>query len=421
MKGLPVASTFTTALAMVFLFAGADAGYEAGCAYFTRTRSVVVTFPDRQNYLVVDADIWKFARPDLGDLRLYDGSSQVPYALITERGGSSVQQSAAQILNLGKVGDHTEFDLEVGDVQEYSRVRLQLEAKNFINIAHLQGRKSVSVNDRSGTDLGTSTLYDFTAEGLGSNSILKFPASSFSSLHIRLAPGVLPAQVKGAYISNFSETKAAWSQAGNCSELAGAPKQSVFDCQIVDGVPVDRITVDLPASALNFNRTVTVSDEKGNDVERGSISRVRMNRGGQSVTSEELAIELSLRTAKRIRVTVENGDDPPLPALHLTPMSVQRRLYFDPRGKSALELYYGDPKLETPSYDYKKFFQPASDAPVAQLGAASANPQFTGRPDDRPWSERHKAVLWIAMLLAVALLGGLALRSLKSDAESGNQ
>jgi len=55
MKGLRLASTFTTALAMVFLFAGA--GYEAGRAYFNRTRTVVVTFPHRQNYLVVDPDI----------------------------------------------------------------------------------------------------------------------------------------------------------------------------------------------------------------------------------------------------------------------------------------------------------------------------------------------------------------------------
>src|SRR5947209_15132231 len=119
MKGLSIASTSTTALAMVLLFAGA--GYEAGRAYFNRTRSVVVTFPDRQNYLVVDADIWKFARPDLGDLRLYNGGSQVPYALVTERGRSFSQERTAQILNLGKVGDHTEFDVKVGGAQEYSR------------------------------------------------------------------------------------------------------------------------------------------------------------------------------------------------------------------------------------------------------------------------------------------------------------
>jgi hypothetical protein len=50
------------------------------------------------------------------------------------------------------------------------------------------------------------------------------------------------------------------------------------------------------------------------------------------------------------------------------------------------------------------------------LGTESANGAYTGRPDDRTWSERHPAVLWIAILAAVAVLGALALRSMKTAA-----
>ena len=50
----------------------------------------------------------------------------------------------------------------------------------------------------------------------------------------------------------------------------------------------------------------------------------------------------------------------------------------------------------------------------AQLGAGLHNAEYTGRPDERPWSERHKAVLWAAMLLAVTLLAILALRGFAS-------
>jgi len=42
-----------------------------------------------------------------------------------------------------------------------------------------------------------------------------------------------------------------------------------------------------------------------------------------------------------------------------------------------------------------------------RLGNESSNASYTSRPDERPWSERHKAVLWAAMLLAVAVLGSL--------------
>ena len=47
---------------------------------------------------------------------------------------------------------------------------------------------------------------------------------------------------------------------------------------------------------------------------------------------------------------------------------------------------------------------------------AQANPQYAGRPDDRPWSERHTFVLWAAMVLAVVILGALAIKGLKGAA-----
>ena len=295
-------------------------------------------------------------------------------------------------------------------------VRLQLEAKDFINSAQIEGRRTLK--DASGTKLGTSTLYDFTKENLGSNFTLRFPSASFPYLHVRLAPGIRADQVKGAYLSTFSETKAAWINAGQCRPSLTQPKQSVYQCSIFDGLPVERITFKVPPATVNFNRTVVLSDAGGNAIQRGSISRVRMNRQGQSVTSENLDIDLYGQSAKQITATIENGDDPALPIELVQPLAIERRLYFDPKGKSSVQLYYGDPKLEGPSYDYARFFQQAADAVVAQLGPPQANPQFTGRPDDRPWSERHGYVLWIAMVLAVVILGGLALRGLKGTASA---
>jgi hypothetical protein len=344
-------------------------------------------------------------------VRLYDGQSQVPYVVHKQSGGSTTQESEAKVLNLGAVAGQTEFDVDTRGFEEYDRVRLELDAKNFINSAQVEGRHAV--NDRAGAKLGASTLYDFTEEGLGSNFVLKFPSASFPYLHVRLAPGIRPDQVKGAYLSSFSETKAAWTNSGQCSPATGTPKQTIYQCSIAEGMPVERIAFVVPAATANFNRTVVLSDEHGVEFQSGSISRVRMNRGGQTVTSEDLSLEIYSRTMQQIKITIENGDDPPLPIQQVQPLSIERRLYFDPKGKTLLHFYYGDPKLDPPTYDYAKFFQQAPDPALAQLGTPQANPEFTARPDDRPWSERHSYVLWAAMLLAVLVLGGLALRGLK--------
>src|SRR4051794_27077831 len=161
------ASMKTALASFVLAVSVAALGYEAAIPYFARSRTFTVASTHRQNYLLIDPDTWKSSRNDLADIRIYDGQSQVPYALIKQSGGSSNQETPARILNLGTVGDHTEFDLDVSGIKEYERVRLEIDAKNFINGTQVQGR--TTPNDRAGRNLGSSTLYDFSNEGLGSN------------------------------------------------------------------------------------------------------------------------------------------------------------------------------------------------------------------------------------------------------------
>ena len=52
-------------------------------------------------------------------------------------------------------------------------------------------------------------------------------------------------------------------------------------------------------------------------------------------------------------------------------------------------------------------------AAPGELGPGVAN---AGYVDPAPWTERHSAVLWAALLAALAVLGLLALRALKSSA-----
>ena len=120
----------------------------------------------------------------------------------------------------------------------------------------------------------------------------------------------------------------------------------------------------------------------------------------------------------RITLRIDNGDDPPLKIDAVQPHSVERRLYFEPQGKTSLKLYYGDEKLSTPVYDYAKFFKADPAAVQARLGPDTHNPSYTGRPDDRPWSERHPVVLWAAMILAVAILALLAIHGLGAESRS---
>jgi hypothetical protein len=387
---------------------------EPSISYFTNVRQVAISAADRQNYAVVDAEIWKHARRDLADIRLFDGRTQVPYVLRQRRERTSNVEQPARILNLGTVGDRTEFDVDLEGVPEYDRIRLQLDAKNFVNTALVFGMDELGKAKR--TQLAPSTLYDFSREDLGSNFVLKIPTSSFRYLHVQLGPGLRAQQVKSATAFNLQEQKAAWSRVGNCGSAVQKGRMTVIDCDVPAQVPLDRLQFDIPASRVNFRRNVSVGDANGVQIANSDISRVRMRRGEKDIFSEELAVSIWGPHKDRVTVTIQNGDDPPLPINSVEALAVERRIYFDSEGKSFLKLYYGDTKLEPPMYDYPKFFQEDLAAVEAQLGPGMHNAEYTGRPDERPWSERHKSVLWAAMLIAVALLAGIAVRGLRSTA-----
>jgi hypothetical protein len=381
--------------------------------YFQKVRDVQVASAERQNFFVVDAALWAHARPDLADLRIYNGDSQIPYALAAQDSWSAAEQHAARILNLGAAQGDTQFDLDMQGLAEYDRVQLRLSATNFVASARVDGRETLGSGPS--THLGTSMLYDFSKERLGSSFALRVPPSTFRYLHVRISGSVEPQQVLAAETFYLRESKAAWASAGSCGAMEQRERQTIVTCTLLPGAPLTRILFDVPAESFNFRRTITIADSKGTELERSSISRIRMEKSRPPVVAEELAMRVSCickPDATTFRVMIDNGDDPPLAGLRVEPQALERRVYFDPPGRSELRLYYGDAKLGPPVYDYAKFFKQADDAVGAQLGAEMPNPDYRDRPDERPWSERHPAVLWIVMLAVVAVLAAFAVRGM---------
>ena len=383
--------------------------------YLRYRRDVSISQPGRQNYLVIDGPIWAHVRSDLSDVRLYDGDVQVPYALSEEHAASSTEEREARILNLGVRGGRTEFDLDVGGEVEYNQVLLHLQAANFVASATADGRDALG--EGAGRKLSTSTLYDFSREGLGNNFALRLPLATFRYLHVSITPAISPHDITGASTSAHHETQATWISAGHCHSPEQVSRATRIACDLDPGVPVSRILFTVPPGVVNFRRTVSVSAVTANDPQgqqfcSGSISRIRMKNGSREVVTEDLAFGFCNGKERQVTIEIDNGDNVPLTVDKVEPQSLERRIYFDPAGKTAINLYYGDEKLPAPEYDYARFFHKEADAAQAVIAAETLNPSYTGRPDERPWSERHKWVLWGAMLLAVVMLALLALKGL---------
>ncbi len=387
---------------------------EPKIAFFARVRDVVTTTPDVQNYLIVDADMWANARPDLADVRLYSGDDQVPYALAEARGGALQVESPVKVLNVSSHGDHTEFDLDLAKVSEYNRITLSLSAKDFVASAYATAGSAPGAQAASATWPAPSTLFDFSREHLGDNFTIAVPAWTFRYVHVRLTPGIRPDHVRGATVSLVQERDAKWTDAGECGAPERRGRTSIIKCVVPIRAPLDRVLFTVPLPQVNFRRLVTIGMDSGAALGAAAITRVRMTRGGQTAISEQLAVGASNDSTGRLTLTIDNGDDPPLLIAHAQPQVLQRRVYFDPPARAGVKLYYGDARLMPPRYDFANFFHEDTSAALAALGPPSANAAYTGRGDERPWTERHAAVLWIAMIVAVMGIGAMAIAGLRS-------
>jgi hypothetical protein len=381
-------------------------------SYFKYERQIQAATSGGQHYAVVDETVWRHARPDLGDLRLYAAGGELPFALTMEMGNSESEQEPLRILQPGTVGGKTQFLLDMTDAPEYDRVQLNLATKNFIAHALVQGQDDL--HGKQWATLGTTTLYDLTAEKLGHNSALQIPLSAYRYLRVTVDAAVKPAEVESATAGATRAEKAQWREVAGKSTGEQQRKETVFLFTLPENVPVERLSFTIDPLQPNFRRSVEILSDRDQEIGIGEISRIHMQRGGQKIDAEQLTIQLRIAGPAKVRVLVHNGDDVPVKIVDARLLQYERRIYFDADAGVATRLYYGDEMLSTPVYDYRKLFQKDAGASQLRLDAEILNAAYTGRPDERPWSERYPAVLWVAIIAAVLILGGLAFRSLKS-------
>jgi hypothetical protein len=192
-------------------------------------------------------------------------------------------------------------------------------------------------------------------------------------------------------------------------------------------VPVDRIAFTPRAAPVNFSRDVSItvapiSQLPATDAAEpaqpvslfGNLLRLHSVQDGHRIDEERLAIDArdaDFGTPAKWTITIDNGDDMPLMPESVRLEMLERTLCFEAAEKARYTLFYGDPALAAPHYDYATLFTAKTDATQTVAGPEQRNPEYQSRPDERPFTERHPGLLWAALIVVIALLGGIALQS----------
>jgi hypothetical protein len=383
-------------------------------SYFKYQRQIGAASARGQQYAVVDETVWRHALPNLDDLRLYAAAQEIPYARRTMSGSLMTEQKTVRLLQPGTVGAKTQFLLDMAGVSEYDRIALAVGTKNYVAHARVEGQDDS--HGKQWVNLGMATLFDLSEEKLGRNSTLQIPVSTYKYLRVTIDGLVKPSDIRGASAGIERAQEAVWRDLGSEPKQTQEGKNTILTFAVPENVPVERVTLAIDPAQSNFQREMEMQAGKDSTAGSGEISRIHMQRNGQKIDVEQTWLTLRTTGRGELRAVIHNGDDAPLRITRARLQQYERRIYFDSDAGASLGLYYGDDKLNAPVYDYAKLFQADASAAQLQLGSEEANTGYTRRPDDRPWSERHPAVLWAAILAAVAILGGLAVRSIKGAA-----
>jgi len=379
---------------------------------------------------VMDAPVFAHAASSLRDLRVYQGARELAYVITLSEPEQSDGETA-RVLNLGARGRSIVFDLQMPN-RRYTDVNLDLAGKNYLATATVSGMDDPQSS--SATHLGEFTLFDLTAQHLSRNTTLHLQESSFPYLHIVLtaspAPGThgftaTPEMVKGAAVPPSREAQSLYTVVAESTAIGQRDHQTIASFSLPERVPVERVSFALsPDFKANFSRDVHISDrpagtpESAAEAISGTIMRVHLNEAGREIRQQQMSVPAilgaNLQSPATVQVAIDNGDDPPLPVTAIRLEMRQRKLCFSPSTTGVVTLFYGDPGLSAPQYDYTRFFSPTAPTRLAQLGPEQLNSSYQPRPDTRALTERYPDLLWIALLVVICILAVVALRSART-------
>jgi hypothetical protein len=366
--------------------------------------------------ITIPADLFVHSEKSLADLRLIDErGSEVPYDLYVEKQVNTLNHSGPAVIHENSFvpGKFTQIVLEVvNNPYFHNSLRIDTPESEFMDWVEVAVSDDTHlwriVNPRA-------PISRFHREGIEGSQTIVYPDVSARFLRLRIEePGhqfpVTGVQVFSYFTSEPSRSTIPTSFVADPSPPVGVTRWTADLAS--SGIPV--IEVQFSTSTPEFFRAVRIlSSVDGKDWEtlaQGDIYRYRLD----EKIAESLRVRFSEYPGARYwRVEILNGNDAPLTGAALSLIMIPRHVFFQPSHGQSYRLIYGNRKSAAPQYDMQKIWT-YKGKPSALIINPGTEELTTNYLDPRPFTERHPNLLWLALAIAVVLLGYAALRALRT-------
>lgn len=410
------------------------------------------------------------ARADLGDLRLFDGAGQiVPYVIRVDSGQKGKPTAYEPVRTYNPVyvsGKQSSVTVDFGKAATRTEIEVLTPGRNFRRRVMVEA----SSDGQSWQILRKSDwLFNVSHEnGQYAKSRVALPDNDFRYLRVTVFhapddPAELPIEkVRARYVKNIPPVTAAVPVKADSVTVTDAPrfKATEIDADLgFEKLPLCELTLAFEDELFmrrvevlgRDSKTLTITQLVENAPPRkrqidapwrslggGVIHRFdklttsRLNgvtaSNGDSAGGRDLSANLSLPLTggcRYLKIRIYNGDDAPLKFVKtgLSVRRLQQYVGFQSKGVGPYKLYLGNDRAPAPQYDLSHFADRlrAEGVTKAEFQAVAPNPVFES-PDKEPsWSERHKGLIWFAMIFLGLVLTVMVIRQLKKVPSGGRE
>ena len=384
---------------------------------YWRAIEIPVTAATRLVSVVLPQDVFPRAQENLGDVRVIDDQgTETSWSLLLREGSKkSVNRNIRLRENSYLPGQYTQALLDLGESPAFhNAVEIETTEPNYIDWVQVAASDDAHqwriVQHRA-------PIFHFQKDNQQGTRVVHYSENNARYLRLQIYETERQFPVTGAQVLDevVEPPERVAIAATMTQDSLGPPGTTTwtFDLGTPNLAPEE---VRFTAGPTEFSRAVDIEnsqDKKGWEPSgHGEIYRFRQ---GES-TRAELAIVMDQnRRARYWRVIVRNGNDAPItgatPTLYMTP----RHVVFEQQPGRNYRMLYGQSQARQAQYDLRRRVsrKQMEAAVTAELGPEAINTDWA---DPRPWTEKNDVVLWLALGIAVVLLGFSALRSLRRSA-----
>lgn len=256
-------------------------------------------------------------------------------------------------------------------------------------------------------------VYRVAQDGGRGNRSIAFSPTRSRWLRVRILDGHAAFPIEGATVDRTERD-------------AAALRAVAADTHVHEDAAAHRTIVTIDPGGAVRPAAVAFSGARGTfaraaHVEAGDDGATWSRAGDGTIAryadgSAQLSFPFSERTARRWRVVVDNGDDAPLASVHAVLLRRGRAVVFTAVPGVAYRLLSGNDAAAAPAYDLaaELAHEPWR---AAAAGTAATVPNGSFR-DARPITERAPWLVTAALVAVAAVLGALALQTVRATRPS---